>query len=158
MVKSHYALSAAIMCITLLAGCASSPVQQNNENTSASAESNEDLFAKKQECQKYLSSIQKNLEKRDEELSSYTSPQKWTTGYSYLEKVFYSKKANSCLYKWETYLITQRGSEQSRSGDAFYLDDALTGQTVVAVFATWGQNDFHDKEIDFEEKVKPYEE
>ncbi len=164
LLKNHSTFLCAILLGNTLAGCNSvtpktqSVLQNSSSSIKESAAVEDDLFAKKQECQKYLSNVQERLDKRDEGLSSYSSPQKWVTTDSFLDKVFYSRKANSCLYKWTTYKITQAGRDQTRSGDAFYLDDALTGQNIVIGLATWGQPDFHDMELKFEEEVKPYEE
>ncbi|TSC65311.1 MAG: hypothetical protein G01um101477_531, partial [Candidatus Doudnabacteria bacterium Gr01-1014_77] len=53
----------------------------------------EELFEKKQECQKYAQDIEKTLKELD-----FYNP---NTGYQdshFLEELFYSPKANTCLY------------------------------------------------------------
>lgn len=120
-------------------GKISSPTQQIG---------NEDLFQKKQECQKYTSQIEKKLEE-----SAFSNPQTGAQTFSALEKIFYSPKVNSCLYVAEEWFLV-KGKKES---ETWTLVDVLSGETLLSGFGEWNKPEYHAQRQQFEDYLKDYE-
>ncbi|MEK7719796.1 MAG: hypothetical protein AAB347_09335 [Bacteroidota bacterium] len=83
--------------------------------------SREELFSKKQDCQKYIPDIQRRLDQEED-----NSVLALTIFYN-LENVFYSVSMNSCLY-----VSTERMSFDNDTNFITYVvSDALTGQLLM---------------------------
>jgi len=103
-----------ILATFLLAGCTSQKAKLTDDQ----------LFEKKQECNKYKDEIQKvidnSLIRDDDEYFSYQVR---------LKEIFYSPVKNSCLYS--VYHIETRKSNPSDSCGSYTIQDFLANDTIV---------------------------
>jgi hypothetical protein len=106
---------------------------------------NESLFQKKQDCAVY----KKQLEDKFEKNNNSELPLE----YNYLDKVFYSPKANSCLYVYSG-TFGLKAADRNRT---LYLADALSGEIILQTTVTSEGNFDGKAQSDFYEQVKPYE-
>lgn len=107
----------------------------------------DDEFARKQECSKYVATVEKKLKE-----SSFAAPDLSSSQSNTLLEMFYSPKNESCLYVWEQALITS-------SGDIFFytLTDALSGQIILRTEGLMvGQPDFFAKKQAFFDAIKQF--
>ncbi len=119
-----------------------------NESVDIKKVTPEELFNKKQECAKYKLQLEKKLKEEYFE-SSQTGAQM----SHYLEKIFYSPKANSCLYiENEWTLINGK-----LTFEAYNLRDVLTGETIVSSLLERGNPDYFSQKQVFDDAVKIYE-
>lgn len=116
--------------------------EQKTETNKSIQLNNEALFQKKQECQKYRQEIEKRLNERGNTLSDGTRL------YFVLNKIFYSPKANSCLY-----IATMEGG----SDEAWFLEDALSGEGLLYRRCPIGAQDFAQQKKSFYDMVRDYE-
>lgn len=105
-------------------------------------------FEKKQECEKYRPSIEKRLEN-----SYYENKNTGAQIFYNLDRIFFSKKLNTCLYistdqmyvngklKWETPSIT----------------DALTSEILISALREVGTDTYFTRKAYFESHIKDYE-
>lgn len=116
-------------------------------STSVVAEKN-DLFEKKQDCQRYEKEISEKVKSNNFYVAKTNA-----NSYNYLQKIFYSPKANSCLY---VYLEVTYVNEK-REWDSFTLVDALTNNIISSNLIKWGESDYPAKKQNFDDLIKEYE-
>lgn len=95
--------------------------------------SREDLFSKKEDCQKYSSQIQQQLDSEPNPLKEYRK----------LESIFYSVSMNSCLYVSSETLNLDNGDFQT----LYAVSDVLSSQRLM---------NSHNKE-EFDRFLREYE-
>ncbi|MBI2463398.1 hypothetical protein HYV57_00380 [Candidatus Peregrinibacteria bacterium] len=144
-------ITISIGLILLLAGFALG-VKYNNltvDNINKGTQlSDSELFSKKKECQKYQNQIEEKL--RD---SDTTIPETGAQTYNAFDKIFYSSKANSCLYvSTETMFVNGKTTFETPT-----LRDALSGETLLSDIREPGTEDYFDRIKQFEAGVKEYE-
>lgn len=105
------------------------------------SERREDSFEMKRHCAEYLSILQKEAESH-----------KTANDFYLIKKIFYSPKANSCLYVLETETV------QPAMG-AYSLIDALTQEVLLTTKWSYdGNDDSHfDQPLFFDEKLKEWQ-
>lgn len=123
--------------------------KQQVRSTSTSQLSADDLFQKKQDCQKYKSQIEKKLEG----LGYYVAETQYQSS-SFLEKIFYSPKINTCAYVVKEWGLV-RGKLTFESLSIF---DALTGEILSSTLMEIGTPEVSQRRRAFDIIVKEYEE
>jgi len=124
------------------------PSEQQNKAPQTSRLSDDDLFQKKQECQQYREQIEAKLK----ELAFFNPD----TGYqstSFLEKLFFSPKANTCLYVVKEWGLVNK----KLTWETLTLNDALTGEILTSSLREVGNKDYLQRKQAFEEYLKDYE-
>lgn len=108
----------------------------------------ENLFQKKQECQSYRVQIEAKLKELD-----FFNPD---TGYQsahFLEKLFFSSKANTCLYVEKEWGFVNK----KLTWETLILNDALTGEILTSSMREMGSKNYLQQEQGFEDYLKDYE-
>lgn len=117
-------------------------------STNSQTANNNELFAKKTECQKYQDDVEKKLNDSDAFVAE-TGAQM----VNKFDKIFYSPKANSCLYV-STQITFVKGK---RTIEMPTLKDALSGETLLSGIREWNTSDYEAQVNRFEAGVKEYE-
>ena len=81
----------------------------------------DESFNKKLECAKYITQSEKRVEEYGREIAGEKG-----ASWPNMEKVFYSLKANSCLYLWSNNMVNGLNNRIDRG-----LNDALSGEELV---------------------------
>lgn len=138
-----------LLCIAVYSNIQKSNSHNQGQNKLLETKANpDDLFQKKQDCQKYTAQITKNVEAQN-----YTNPQTGFQSYNYLNKVFYSPKLNTCLY-----VSTERDFEHGKpTFEIPVLVDALTGETLLSGLREVGKPEFFERKEQFDIYLKDYE-
>ena len=121
---------------------------KNLQNKLEITKTQDDLFQKRQDCASYTPEIERELKNLD-----FSNPKTQADIYHYLERVFYSPKANSCLYV-EKEITTVNGNMEWVS---YTLYDVLTKQIITSSLMEWGSSEYQKKEEAFNNYVKEYE-
>ncbi len=146
--KSTIVLSAIILlALGFTAGLKYRDLFSKSPTNSQTVNTNE-LFAKKTECQKYQNDIEKKLNDSD-----IFVPETGAQTVNTFDKIFYSPKANSCLYV-STDIMFVNGK---RTSEIPTLRDALSGETLLSGIREWGADNYFDRMEQFETGVKEYE-
>jgi len=107
-----------------------------------------DEFKRKEDCQKYVTQIEARMKQEDEE-TSYSEDFRHSSG---LERVFFSKSQNSCLY----YITRTLWSEGRPKTESYLLYDYLENELLLSGGATYEQNLFEARDR-FERSMENYE-
>ena len=110
--------------------------------------SDSDLFAKKQECQKYTTEVEKKLESLN-----FSNPETGYQTWNNLEKIFYSPKMNSCLYIGEEWNMMN----DKKDSEVWTLVDVLSGEMILSGHGEWNKPEYQTQRKDFENYMKEYE-
>lgn len=101
-----------ILTVFALSGCQSNYEEGVEKEQHNGLRTEEDVFALKEKCNKYLES----------ENDRFMMKEKIISDLIYLEGIFYSKKIHTCVAKWNWV---------NRQGGQFYsFEDTLTGSTI----------------------------
>ena len=102
-------------------------------------------FEQKQKCAVYRKEFETKFEKNNNS--------DFHIGYEYLDKIFYSPKLQSCLVEYHTFF----GIKAKERSETSYLDDALTGESILQT--TIISNGVYDpkSELMFNNLLKEYE-
>lgn len=141
-------LSAIILVVLSFAGGFKYRDIVSKEPTNSQTTNTNELFSKKVECQKYENDVEAKLRDSDVDIKE-TGAQT----YNALNKIFYSPKANSCLYvTTETMFVNGKTTFETPT-----LRDVLSGETLLSGIREPGQDDYLDRMKQFEDGVKEYE-
>jgi len=110
--------------------------------------SQDELFEKRQECAKYTSQIEKELKEQD-----FTNPQTQAEIYHFLKQVFYSPKANSCLYVEQEWTLVKG----KLVWESYTLVNVLTKEIITSTLLEKGSADYLQRSQAFEDYIKDYE-
>ena len=102
-------------------------------------------FEKKQECASYKKQIEDKFEKNNNGDIAIE--------YYYLDRIFYSTKADSCLYVYSG----QFGLKANERYRMLYLADALSGDIIYQKTVIREGKVLFEEENDFNTMVKTYE-
>jgi len=137
-----------IIPLIALTACSLSPRSTENlENPEQTEEQINKDFERKQKCQTYMSEISKSLQKNDHEMTYGDISQ-----YSDVDRIFYSKSRNSCLYV-VTKALWSGGKPVTES---FLLYDFLQNELLLSGGATYEQDRFEALQS-FERGVEAYD-
>jgi len=120
----------------------------NQAQVKSDVAASENLFQKKQECEQYRSGIEAKLEG----LSLYNPDTKYQST-NFLEKLFYSPKANTCLYVAKNWGLVNN----KLTYETLTLEDALTGEMLTSSMREVGSENYLQQKMGFEDYLKDYE-
>lgn len=118
------------------------------ESSQSSQLSEENLFQKKQECQQYRTQIEAKLKELD-----FFNPETGYQGVNFLEKLFYSPKANTCLYVAKDWGFVNK----KLTWETLTLNDALTGEIITSSLREMGSQEYLQRKQAFDDYLKEYE-
>jgi hypothetical protein len=108
---------------------------------------NEALFQKKQDCQKYKTEIEQKLESLN-----FSNPSTNYQSVNILKEIFFSPKANSCLY-----IAEEWGWENGKiRWETVTLEDALTSEVISSSLREMGSEDYLSQKTAFNNLIEDY--